>query len=214
MPPSSGRTRAATAPACRRPARPPRTPRGPLRTVIRRPRRTLTPREREVVRDVPLLNFQGALIMGLVDPVPNASPMPEAEGEWVREHAWPSHFQPIESKYPWGFYRWSMCERGVCWNCLSHRCDLCVHRQKGGPDVDDNIDSVYGPTGRTVARLIPRADDAPCVWWCRCTCPKDGPAPDRNPTSAPRPEPAPVDAAPVSASRRPADANLAQGALF
>ncbi|MFZ3476066.1 DUF6248 family natural product biosynthesis protein [Streptomyces sp. 2.9] len=186
----------------------------PLRTVIRRPRRTLTQQERETVQDVPLLNFQGALIMGLVDPVPNPSPMPEAEGEWVREHAWPGHFHTIDSKYPFGFHRWSMCERGVCWNCLANRCDLCVHRQEGGPHVDDNTDLVYGPTGRVVAQLILRADDAPCVWWCRCPCSKDGPAPVRNPAPAVTPEPAPVSAAPAKAPRRSADARPEQDALF
>ncbi|WP_327286658.1 DUF6248 family natural product biosynthesis protein [Streptomyces sp. NBC_01205] len=185
----------------------------PLRTVIRRPRRTLTPQEREVVQDVPLLNFQGALIMGLVDPVPNASPMPETEGEWVREHAWPDHFHTIESKYPWGFYRWAMCERGVCWNCLSNRCDLCVHRQEGGPHVDDNTDWVHGSTGRVVARLILRADDAPCVWWCRCACPKDGPAPGRNPAPAATPERIPEESTPASTPRRPVECPE-QDALF
>ncbi|MFI9214321.1 DUF6248 family natural product biosynthesis protein [Streptomyces sp. NPDC053253] len=186
----------------------------PLRTVIRRPRRTLTPEEHEVVQDVPLLNLQGALIMGLVDPVPNASPMPEAEGEWVREHAWPRHFRTIEDKYPWGFYRWSMCERGVCWNCLANRCDLCVHRQKGGPDVDDNTDWVYGPTGMVVARLIARADERPCVWWCRCSCPKDGPAPEKKRTRAATPKAAPEEAPPASKPGRRAAHRPSQDALF
>ncbi|MFI8365264.1 DUF6248 family natural product biosynthesis protein [Streptomyces sp. NPDC085612] len=186
----------------------------PLRTVIRRPRRTLTAEEREVVKGVPLLNFQGALIMGLVDPVPNASPMSETEGEWVREHAWPDHFRPTEKRYPWGFHRWSMCERGVCWNCLANRCDLCVHRQKGGPDVDDNVDWVYGPPGRGVARLIVRADDAPCVWWCRCSCPKDGPAPERKKAPATAPTPTAEEAPPASAPRQRAAQHASRGALF
>ncbi|MEU6946592.1 DUF6248 family natural product biosynthesis protein [Streptomyces sp. NPDC046316] len=186
----------------------------PLRTVIRRPRRTLTPEEHEVVRDVPLLNLQGALIMGLVDPVPNASPMPEADGEWVREHAWPRHFRTIEDKYPWGFHRWAMCERGVCWNCLAKRCDLCVHRQKGGPDVDDNTDWVYGPTGRVVARLIVRADERPCVWWCRCSCPKDGPAPEKKRAPAAAPKTASNEAPPASKPGRRAAQQLDQDALF
>lgn len=185
----------------------------PLRTVIRRPPRTLTPQERVVVKDVPLLNFQGALITGLVDPVPNASPMPEAEGEWVREHAWPGHFHAIESKYPFGFYRWATCERGVCWNCLANRCDLCVHRQEGGPHVNDNTDSVYGPRGMVVAQLILRADDAPCVWWCRCSCPKAGPVPDRGLAPA-TPEPTPVEAAPARTPRRIVDPRSKQDALF
>src|SRR5690606_36601522 len=103
-----------------------------LRTVVRRTQRVLTHEERERVRDTAALNFQGALIMGIIDPVPNASPMPEEAGAWVREHVWPAHFQQEESRYPFGFHRWSMCERGTCWNCLNGRCDICVHRQKGG----------------------------------------------------------------------------------
>lgn len=79
-----------------------------IRTVIRRPQRILTPEERERVQDMPLLNLQGALIMGITDPVPNASPMPEDAGAWVREHAWPAHFQQMENRYPFGFHRWSM----------------------------------------------------------------------------------------------------------
>lgn len=197
--------------APRRAARPTRDP---LRTVVRRLRRTLTAEERRTVQDVPLLNLQGALIMGLVDPVPNASPMSEAEGAWVREHAWAAHFSTVDSKYPWGFYRWAMCERGVCWNCLASRCDLCVHRQKGGPDVDDNCDWVYGSTGRVVARLILRADDAPCVWWCRCSCPKDGPAAERKRAPAAAPTPAPDEVPPTSPPRQRAAQHASQGALF
>ncbi|MGW3200109.1 DUF6248 family natural product biosynthesis protein [Streptomyces sp. NPDC001118] len=169
-----------------------------LRTVIRRPQRTLTPEEHQVVRGTALLNLQGALIMGLTDPAPNASPMPEEAGAWVREHVWPAHFQVIERKYPWGFHRWSMCERGTCWNCLSGRCDICVHRQKGGPDVDGNKDWVYGPEGRCVAPLILRPGGEPCVWWCRCACPKDGPAPAR-PAAKSAPAPADPPAAPAPA---------------
>ncbi|MDH6545557.1 DUF6248 family natural product biosynthesis protein [Streptomyces sp. SPB4] len=188
--------------------------RDPLQMVIRRPRRTLTPEEREVVQDVPLLNLQGALIMGLVDPVPNSSPMPEDDGAWVRAHVWPAHFRPTEKRYPWGFHRWSMCERGVCWNCLANRCDVCVHRQKGGPDVDDNRDWVHGSTGHIVSRLILRADDAPCVWWCRCPCAKNGPAPSRKPAPATTPESAPEKSPPAKTTRRRAAERPSQDALF
>ncbi|MFE7443808.1 DUF6248 family natural product biosynthesis protein [Streptomyces chartreusis] len=170
-----------------------------VRTVIRRPQRILTPEERKRVQDMPLLNLQGALIMGITDPVPNASPMPEDAGAWVREHAWPAHFQPTEDRYPFGFHRWSMCERGTCWNCLSGRHDICVHRQKGGPDVDNNRDWVTNHQGRTVAEFIPRPDGEPCVWWCRCECPKDGPAPAR-PAAKKKPAPAGSPAAPEPAS--------------
>ncbi|MEU5436483.1 DUF6248 family natural product biosynthesis protein [Streptomyces sp. NPDC020719] len=115
--------------------------------------------------------------MGIVDPAPNPSPMSEAEGAWVRELVWPDHLRAIDSKYPWGFFRWSTCERGTCWNCLARRCDLCVHRQEGGPHEDDNTDWVWSAAGRCAARLILRPGGEPCVWWCRCPCPKDGPAP-------------------------------------
>ncbi|GAA5216974.1 DUF6248 family natural product biosynthesis protein [Streptomyces thinghirensis] len=165
-----------------------------LRTVVRRPQRVLTDEERERVRDTAALNFQGALIMGIIDPVPNASPMPEEAGAWVREHVWPEHLQEIERKYPHGFHRWSTCERGTCWNCLSGRCDICVHRQKGGPDVDRNEDWVTDHRGRNVARLILRPGGEPCVWWCRCACPKDGPAPAR-PAAKAKPAPAAPPAA-------------------
>lgn len=178
-----------------------------LCTVIRRPQRVLTHEERERVRDTAALNFQAALIMGIIDPVPNSSPMPEDAGAWVREHAWPEHIQQIERKYPHGFARWSMCERGTCWNCLSGRCDICVHRQKGGPDVDSNQDWVTDHRGRNVARLIPRPGGEPCVWWCRCACPKDGPAPARRAKSKPAPptapEPVPVQAAAPSRAPEP-----------
>ncbi|MGA5182900.1 DUF6248 family natural product biosynthesis protein [Streptomyces pseudogriseolus] len=190
-----------------------------LHTVIRRPQRVLTEEERERVRDTAALNFQAALIMGIIDPVPNASPMPEEAGAWVREHVWPERFHEIERKYPHGFARWSMCERGTCWNCLSGRCDICVHRQKGGPDVDSNQDWVTDHRGRNVARLILRPGGEPCVWWCRCACPKDGPAPARPaakakrapaaPTTAPVPSPVPA-ATPV---RTPEESAL-QAALW
>ncbi|MFJ6889910.1 DUF6248 family natural product biosynthesis protein [Streptomyces californicus] len=146
--------------------------------VIRRPQRTLTPEEHETVRDTALLNFQGGLIMGIIDPVPNPSPMSEDEGAWVREQVWPAFFTEIDRKYPFGFYRWSTCEKGTCWNCLARRCDLCVHRQEGGPYVDRNFDWVHDSRGVGVAEFILRPDGAPCVWWCRCPCAKTGPAPD------------------------------------
>ncbi|MCX4682570.1 DUF6248 family natural product biosynthesis protein [Streptomyces sp. NBC_01433] len=187
-----------------------------VRTVIRRPQRILTPEERERVQDMPLLNLQGALIMGITDPVPNASPMPEEDGSWVREHAWPAHFQPTEDRYPFGFQRWSMCERGTCWNCLSGRHDICVHRQKNGPDVDGNRDWVTNHQGRTVAEFIPRPGGEPCVWWCRCECPKDGPAPARptaktKPAPPAAPEPASVQAA---APARTSEPDAVQAALW
>ncbi|MFE3601386.1 DUF6248 family natural product biosynthesis protein [Streptomyces sp. NPDC059142] len=152
--------------------------------VIRRPQRTLTRDEREMIRDIRALNFQAALLMGIVDPVPGVSPMSEDEGAWVREQVWPAYLTDLDRKYPFGFHRWAMCERGTCWNCLNDRCDLCVHRQRGGPHVDDNIEWVHGSRGRTVAKFIVRPDDAPCVWWCRCSCPKDGPLPAGTAASA------------------------------
>ncbi|MGW2181259.1 DUF6248 family natural product biosynthesis protein [Streptomyces sp. NPDC001732] len=179
-----------------------------VHTVIRRPQRILTPEERERVQDMPLLNLQGALIMGITDPVPNPSPMPEDAGAWVREHAWPAHWQEMEARYPFGFRRWSTCELGTCWNCLNGRHDICVHRQKGGPDVDRNRDWVTNHQGRTVAEFIPRPGGEPCVWWCRCECPKDGPAPARP---AAKKKPAPVRAA---AAVRVSEVDAVQAALW
>ncbi|AJF70474.1 DUF6248 family natural product biosynthesis protein [Streptomyces vietnamensis] len=185
--------------------------------VIRRPQRTLTPEEREIVRGISTLNFQGALIMGIVDPVPNPSPMDEDEGAWVREQVWSAYLQKIERKYPFGFARWAMCERGTCWNCLAGRCDLCVHRQEGGPHADDNTDWVLDIRGRCVAKFILRPGGEPCVWWCRCACPKSDPTPE---TAA---APAEGEVAPGKAAGRPGGAvrrgqgsavDAAQYALF
>ncbi|MEU2391972.1 DUF6248 family natural product biosynthesis protein [Streptomyces sp. NPDC007369] len=186
--------------------------------VIRRPQRELSPEEREIVRGIPLLNFQGALIMGIVDPVPNASPMSEPEGAWVRERVWPAYLQEIERKYPFGFARWAMCERGTCWNCLANRCDLCVHRQEGGPHVDDNIDWVWSSRGRCVAKLVLRPGGEPCVWWCRCLCPKSGSTPPAAPVEVADPgEAGPIgrpDEAASSRSRRGGGGEAAEGPQY
>ncbi|MCM1972295.1 DUF6248 family natural product biosynthesis protein [Streptomyces sp. G1] len=160
-----------------------------MNAPIPRPQRTLTDAEWDTVSRTKLLTLHGALYMGIVDPVPNPSPMPEPEGAWVREHVWPDWIHEIDSKYPFGFWRWSTCERGTCWNCLNHRCDLCVHRQRGGPHVDDNRDSVHNQHGRHIATLILRPGGEPCVWWCRCPCPKPPPAPAAPP---PQPQAAPA----------------------
>ncbi|MGW0578320.1 DUF6248 family natural product biosynthesis protein [Streptomyces sp. NPDC002920] len=181
---------------------------------IRRPQRKLTDAEWKAVQDTKLLNLQGALIMGITDPVPNPSPMAEAEGGWVREHVWPAYFHEIDRKYPFGFHRWSMCERGTCWNCLARRCDLCVHRQRGGPHVDDNRDWVHNHRGRVVAQFIPRPGGEPCVWWCRCACAKTGPAPARFRRRRAEPEPAPAPAPAVKPSRPAATIRLTQMSLF
>lgn len=171
------------------------------RAVIRRPQRTLTPQEHDVIRRTSLLNLHGALMMGIVDPVPHPSPMSEEEGSRVRQQVWPAHLQEIESKYPWGFHRWSTCERGTCWNCFAGRCELCVHRQEGGPHEDDNTDWVCNHRGRCVARMILRPAGEPCVWWCRCPCPKDGT--DSVKTAAlPREEAAPVPVRPKALAAR------------
>lgn len=170
--------------------------------VIRRPQRTLTPEEHEIVRDIPLLNFQGGLLMGIIDPVPNPSPMSEDEGAWVREQVWPRFLTEIDCKYPFGFWRWSMCEKGTCWNCLGNRCDLCVHRQKGGPHVDDNTEWLHCPRGLGLAKLIVRPGGEPCVWWCRCPCPKDDSAA----------EPAAPEAGEAEPARAGADAGVDGGA--
>lgn len=198
----------------------PRSARSPqpaydVRTPIRRPQRTLTPEERERVQDTALLNFQGALIMGIVDPVPNPSPMPEEAGAWVREHVWPQHMTTIDLKYPHGFHRWSMCERGTCWNCLSGRHDLCVHRQKGGPSIDDNRDWVHNQQGRCVAPFILRPGGEPCMWWCRCSCPKVDLAPaEAQPAAAVAPTPAGPVPAPAAPPARAPEESALQGALW
>lgn len=103
----------------------------------------------------------------------------------MREHVWTEPFHKIDRKYPFGFWRWYLCERGTCWNCLNHRCDLCVHWQKGGPDLD-GLESVHNQRGRHIAWLIERSGGEPCVWWCRCSCPKTGEPPARL-RSAPTP---------------------------
>ncbi|MCC9309925.1 DUF6248 family natural product biosynthesis protein [Kitasatospora sp. RB6PN24] len=184
-----------------------------------RPQRTLTLEEVALVRSMPLLTLQGALIMGIVDPVPSPSPMSESEGAWVRQHVWPERYQAIEAKYPHGFYRWTHCQRGSCWNCLNNRCDLCIHRQRGGPDVDDNIDWVEDTRGRAVAKFIVRPEGTSCVWWCRCPCAKTGPTATESDAPAEQSRPAPPPDGP--AARGPRRGNRlatavdeAQGSLF
>ncbi|MFJ5120900.1 DUF6248 family natural product biosynthesis protein [Kitasatospora sp. NPDC088548] len=184
-----------------------------------RPQRTLTTEEEAAVRSTRLSNLIAALIMGIVDPVPSPSPMGEAEGAWVREHVWPRRYQTIEAKYPFGYRRWTHCQRGTCWNCLNNRCDLCIHRQRGGPDVDDNTDWVENARSRAVAKLIVRPDGARCQWWCRCPCPKSTPAAAEtdDPSAPARLENRP-DGAPAAGGRRgrrpAAPADEAQAALF
>ncbi|MFG2210949.1 DUF6248 family natural product biosynthesis protein [Streptomyces sp. NPDC048638] len=159
--------------------------------MIRRPQRRLTAAERAVIRGVQSLNFHRMLHLGLVDPVPNPSPMSEDEGAWVREHVWPKHLHHIDDGYAFGFWRWAMCERGTCWNCLSGRCEWCMHRQKGRPDACDNTEAVFSLRGRKVATLILRPSGEPCVWWCRCPCTKEdaSPAMDTPPADAAPQEP-------------------------
>ncbi|GGU40604.1 hypothetical protein GCM10010289_71880 [Streptomyces violascens] len=152
--------------------------------MIRRPQRKLTAAEYEVIRGVQLLNFHRMLHLGLVDPVPNPSPMSEDEGAWVREHVWPKHLHRIDDGYAFGFWRWAMCERGTCWNCLYGRCDWCMHRQKGRPDACDNVEPVHSLRGQMVATLILRPGGEPCVWWCRCPCAKEGTDPAADAPSA------------------------------
>ncbi|MFW5415053.1 hypothetical protein J0910_00465 [Nocardiopsis sp. CNT-189] len=146
-------------------------------TAPARPQRVLTEKELEVVCGIDLLTLHKCLLLGIVDPVPNLSPMSEDEGAWVREHVFSPHHRFVERGYPWGFWRWSYCEKGTCWNCLSDRCDICVHRQQGRPDVCDNTDHLLAFDGRALAQVIRRPDGRPCAWVCRCPCPKTGPAP-------------------------------------
>ncbi|MEV8605557.1 DUF6248 family natural product biosynthesis protein [Streptomyces griseoviridis] len=184
--------------------------------MIRRPQRTLTPQERERVRSTSSLNLQGALIVGITDPVPNPSPMSEDEGQWVREQVWPQFITIIDRKYPFGFWRWSTCELGTCWNCRSRRCDLCVHRQQGGPNVDQGFDWVHNAQGMVVAKLILRPGGEPCVWWCRCPCSKSGPLPEpeRAELEAVVELPETAAASTTERGRRPGARGDAQEVLF
>ncbi|WP_435113369.1 DUF6248 family natural product biosynthesis protein [Nocardiopsis synnemataformans] len=140
----------------------------------RRPQRVLTETEMDRVRSIPQLGLHRALLLGLVDPTPNPSPMSEAAGEWVRAHAWPTWMRAFEQGYPFGYWRWSICERGTCWNCWASRCDLCVHRQQGRPSVDDNLDRLHNHRGHPIAPVIARPHEQECVWVCRCPCTKKG----------------------------------------
>ncbi|MFC8676748.1 DUF6248 family natural product biosynthesis protein [Streptomyces griseorubiginosus] len=181
-----------------------------------RPQRKLTEQDYEAIHRTPLMNLHGALYTGIVDPVPNPSPMSEAEGAWVREHVWTEPFTAIDRKYPFGFWRWSMCERGTCWNCLNKRCDICVHRQKGAPHVDRGTEGVHNHLGQRVAALILRPGGERCVWWCRCPCAKTGPAPARPgpPPKEPAAEPPPAEpAAAARPQRRPLQAPAVGGQL-
>lgn len=171
---------------------------------LRRPQRILTAAEREVVRGVQSLPFHRMLHLGLVDPVPNPSPMGEDEGAWVRANVWPKHLRLIDDGYAFGFWRWAMCERGTCWNCLNGRCEWCMHRQKGRPDVCDNAETVFSHRGRRAATLILRPGGEPCVWWCRCPCAKDDAEPAAKPSPAVTP-PQATSAAPGSEACRGQD---------
>ena len=178
-------------------------------TMRQRPQRQLTGADHEVLARVETLCFHRMLHLGLVDPVPNPSPMSEAEGTWVREHAWHGFHHHIDDGYAWGFWRWAFCEKGTCWNCLAGRCEWCMHRQKGGPDRCDNTDWVHNHRGLPVARFILRPGGEPCVWWCRCPCAKTGPAPARP---ARRPK---AEAAPAAKTRQQAPATeRRQASLF
>ncbi|WP_407706170.1 DUF6248 family natural product biosynthesis protein [Streptomyces yaizuensis] len=82
---------------------------------------------------------------------------------------------------------------GTCWNCLAGDCAKCLHRQKGRLGTCANTGTVHGHRGRHVAELILRPGGEPCVWWCRCTCPKDsedGKAPTHlgGPAAVPPPD--------------------------
>jgi len=178
-----------------------------MKSPICRPQRKLTDAERDVVARVQLLCFHRMLHLGLVDPVPNPSTMSEEEGAWVREHVWTEAFHHIDRGYAWGFWRWSYCEKGTCWNCLAGRCEWCMHRQKGGPNVCDNVDWVHNQSGQAVAKFILRPGGEPCVWWCRCPCAKTGPLPDPAPAVDETPEPERVPAAEPRAQQRPTGSN-------
>lgn len=175
--------------------------------AIRRPQRELTDADWAAIHAVQTLSLHRMRHLGLVDPVPNPSPMDEEVGAWVREHVWPAFLHHIDDGYAFGFWRWSYCEKGTCWNCLAGDCSTCMHRQKGRPDACDNTATVHGHRGRRVADLILRPGGEPCVWWCRCPCPKTGPAPARQPAAtrpAARSEPTRPSGTPRAGRGQPA----------
>lgn len=161
----------------------------------------------ERLRALPSLCLHRTLLLGLANPVKMPSPMSEAEGAWVRAHVWTPAMRDLDAGYPYGFYRWCSCQHGTCWKCLSNRCDLCVHRQHGGPNVDPLAPSgwIHGTRGNVLARIVVRDGEQPCRWVCACPCAKTGPAPappprkhrqgtDRRAEPSPvQPEPAPSD---------------------
>ncbi|MEV1177519.1 DUF6248 family natural product biosynthesis protein [Nonomuraea sp. NPDC049784] len=121
----------------------------------------------EHVSKTPLLRLHGALILGIVDPILMTSPMREEEGAWVRAHAWTRGIRAVDDVYPYGFWRWCSCQSGTCWNCLSKRCDLCVHRQ-APPKVDSDAGAITDRKGYVVALIIHRPEQRPCRWVCKC----------------------------------------------
>jgi hypothetical protein len=131
------------------------------------------------VMSFPWLRVNAALILGIVDPIPLPSPMSEDQAAWVREHAWTPALLAMDRDYPYGFHRWCDCQRGTCWNCLNNRCDICVHRQRGGPDIATTGPAVTDRRGFVIAMIVLRDTQRPCRWTCRCPCPKTGPAPTR-----------------------------------
>ncbi|WP_435109763.1 DUF6248 family natural product biosynthesis protein [Nocardiopsis synnemataformans] len=164
-----------------------------------RAQRILTEDEWAHVRRTPHLRLIGSLIMGIVDPVdlpsPLDEPMSEEDAAWVREHAWTPGLRAIERVYPWGFHRWCSCQRGTCWNCLNYRCDICVHRQLGGAQVDTGAGVITTGAGYVAGELLHHEKQAPCRWLCRCPC-------DKTSSADPAPEAAPPDSDPEP--RRPA----------
>lgn len=170
---------------------------------LTRPPRPLTPDLLQALRDTPRLTFHKTLLMGLGDPVPNPSPMSEEEGEWVRKNVWPQWMRTLDDPYPHGFWRWTHCQRGRCWNCLNKRCDLCIHRHQEGPKVSRDPDHIHNQHGRQVAPILRPDNNPECVWMCRCQCPATSPnvttecdtgqAKAPKPPTRPTPAPAGMD---------------------
>ncbi|GAA1614233.1 hypothetical protein GCM10009733_008030 [Nonomuraea maheshkhaliensis] len=136
----------------------------------------------EHVAKTPLLRFHAALILGIVDPTLMPSPMSEAQGEWVRQNAWTKALRAIENVYPYGIHRWCRCQAGTCWNCLSKRCAICVHRQHS-PKKDDAAGTVTDRRGFVIGVIVHLPHQKPCTWVCKCLCRQRGAIP-----SAPLPE--------------------------
>ncbi|WP_409240495.1 DUF6248 family natural product biosynthesis protein [Streptomyces sp. PA5.6] len=119
------------------------------------------------------LRHIGAVLMGILKPIPanTPSPMTEEEGAWVRAHAWTEGLRKIDDAYPYGFHRWCSCERGICPGCASGHHARCV--SASGPRVDEHADTITDARGFVVALLQYGPGQHPCRWLYPCLHPSD-----------------------------------------